>query len=237
MLVAAALSVALAGAGSAHAATTNLLSGPTTLDVLLTPGNNATVGNLLFTFIPGSFLSTVTGFGNAPTASQITVSALTSVPGEPGITFTSNWSAGNGAGVGGIADTKFGFTVTTLNGIGINDDYLATTGSATASSTWDVAETVTQGNGGATLANFQVNAPPVPGSATVQATATFPVQSTLTVNKDINLNATTGRAFISDVSQGFSSPPSVPVPAAAYAGLSMLGGLGLFGAARRRRNA
>jgi hypothetical protein len=233
MLVAAAIAAAFASAGPAHAATFNLLSGSTTLDQLLIAGNDATVGNLKFTFTPGSFFSTLIGSGFAPTANQITVAAFTSVPGEPGITFISTWSAGSGNGVLGIVDTKFQFTVTTLDGIGINDDYLATTGSATASSQWDVAESVTQGNGGATLANFQVNSPPTPGAATVVALATFPLQQSLTVNKDINLNATTGRAFISDVSQGFSSP--VPLPAAAWAGFSMLGGLGFFGVVRRRR--
>jgi hypothetical protein len=242
MLVAAAVSAVLAGAGSAHAATFDLVSGgPVHLDQLLIAGNSATVGNLQFTFTPASFLSSVLGgVGGAPSASNILVSAFTSVPGEPGITFTAGWTAGDGLGHAGEVDTKFSFQVSTLNGVLINDDYLSTTGSTTDSSRWDVAETVSTSGG--TLANFAVTSLPNSVGQTVTATATFAPTSVLTVSKDIHLQSpapggtVNGVAFISDVSQGFSTP-TVPVPAAAWAGFSMLGGLGLFGVARRRRMA
>jgi hypothetical protein len=219
------------GVGSAKATVFNLLVSPTTLDQLLVSGNSATVGSLTFVFTPGSYLTTGTGVFTGPTsAASISVSAFTSVPGEPGVQFVSTpgWSAG-GTGPGSV-DTKFSFSVT--SGIGpITDDYLSTAGGATAVSSWFVDETVTT-PAGATLTNFLVNSPPLNG--TVVATALFsPGQTTLNIAKDINLSATSGFASISDVAQGFS----VPVPAAALSGMSLLGGLGVLGAFRKVRRA
>ena len=217
------------GASAARATTIDLTAGSTTLDVLLTSGNDATVGNLVFTFDPTTFSSVATGGSAAPTAAQIIVSAFTSVPGEPGLLFQANW---NVAGTNQTVDTRFDFTVTTLDGSGINDDYLSTTGSALFSSSWAVSEQVTNA-AGATLANIDQNL--VAGSpvTTLVSVATFAPESILKIHKDISLssNNDTGVAHISDVSQGFS----VPVPAAAWMGLSTLGGLGVMSLLRKRR--
>jgi hypothetical protein len=237
MLVLGALAaVCSLSAGSAKATVFNLVTGGSVpLSTLLISGNSAVVGDLSFVFDPGFFSSTSTGGSLAPTAAQISVAAFNFPPvspvGEPGIQFQATWNASNG----GTIDTKIGFTVTTLDGSKITDDYLATTGNATTSSEWTVGEQVTNFVG-ASLLNQDVSLTGQPVTTTLSALGTFAPQSALIVHKDISLtsdSANSGTAFISDVSQGFS----VPVPAAALSGMSVLGGLGLLGAFRKARRA
>lgn len=194
-------------AGSANAGTVYDLvnGGPTTLDKLLIAGNTAVVGNLSFTFSAAGFSSVATGGTSvAPAAANITVSAFNTVAGEPGLFFQGSWSAFDGT-----ADTHIGFTVTTLDGSALTDDYLATTGKSDISSEWFVDESITNAFG-ASLGNNEVSLTANPNTETLTDTQTFSPQSSLTVSKDISLTSTTGVATISDVYQGFSTTAVPP---------------------------
>ena len=219
---------------SARASNYNLsVVGAEPLSLFLGTGNTASVGNLLFTFT--GFASGNTGGNVAPTSAQIAVNAwnfpATSPAGEPGIVFTSGlWSAPNV----GYVDSVINFTVTTTDGSLITDDYLTAAGSAPANSQWKVDETVSPLSVGGTLGIIDVNN--ISGNTT--STATFLPQTGLTIQKDINvLNSGIvgqGTPSITDVEQGFST---VPVPAAAWTGLSTLAGLGVMGLLRKRARA
>src|SRR5271168_3014260 len=108
VLLGAAVAVAVLGAGSAKAATYNLLSGPQELSTLI--GNIGTVGGLSFSFT--SYTPPVGG----PTAGQVLVSAF-SAGGEVGIAFTpNNGSTGWTAPLGSSNDASILFSVSTTDG-------------------------------------------------------------------------------------------------------------------------
>ena len=229
---------AVCGLGmSARASTIDLLAPANSAGVPLSSllgGNIATVGNLSFTNF-----GLVTQNNGAPNASQIMVQAFTAVVGEPGITFSFNWTtSGITTSPTNTMDTGIQFNVSAGGAPIITDDYLAVSGGATASSQWTVNESVTPSYGGVagTLQNILLNSNNVL-SGTQLATATFAPATSLFVNKDIQLWTINsgGVANISHVSQGFST--TVPVPAAAWTGLSTLGGLAVLGLMRKRARA
>jgi hypothetical protein len=208
---------------AARASTIDLLSAPystTGIAYSAAMGNTLKVGNLLF-----SNFSLPVGFNPG-----ITIYGENTVPGEPGLTFVGGWAANPGTSI----DTIFSFDVAALGGGSVlADDYLSVTGGISGTGQWDVAETVTPTTPPGNLLTFQVKSADLVGGV-ASATAVFAPEATLHISKDIFLSAGAGtdsRAFISDVTQGFST---VPVPAAAWMGLSTLGGLGVLGIFRKR---
>jgi hypothetical protein len=225
----AAVAAAVLYAGSARAATIDLDTTPSvTMAQALVPGTVLQVGNLLFS----NFFYANT---NSVNPSLITIGENVSNPGEPGLEFASAvWSVANIGGVEQTQDTNFTFNVTTVGGLPvIEDDLLTTTGGATPNGSW----TVLEGVSGPTLSlvNKEVTNP-APGLQIGSATFTFAPQTSLTISKDIALDSGTltgGTASISDITQGFSTV-AVPLPDAAWMGLSTLLGAGCIGAIRKR---
>jgi PEP-CTERM motif len=191
LAIAAGLLVSAIGGLDARAGSVSLAS-------LLTPGATFDVGNLEFS----DFGYVVTPNGTPPTAANVTVSSFTSVAGETGITFNGSFNAAAGT----TSDYAFTYKVTALTG-SISDAYLSIAGSTNGGNgTASAGELITTVTGGSvtTLDAF------IPGAGV--ATGTFGPQTSLLINKDVNvIGGTSTATSVSFVNQGFSTG-AVPEP-------------------------
>jgi hypothetical protein len=173
-------------------------SGPELLSYYISGGHELQIGNLVFDFLSG------VGTDGAPSAGAITVTQANPAAGELGVTFSASWSGG---------DTNIQYTVTAVNGVLIDDDYMSVAGSV--SPLWTVSEAVTPTSG--SLGEF--NLPTMTSTNPVDNTDFGPYQS-LFVNKDIS-SALGGS--ISSVTQAFST---VPLPSAVVGGIGLIAVVG-----------
>jgi hypothetical protein len=232
--------------GSLQAATTVLVPGVNsiTLDNLTgaNSGNAVQVGDKLFS----NFTYAPTPSGSTPTAAGVTLSGLGTGAGTDyfGIRFAGGFFDAPG---GGGTDYLITYRVTVLDpNYVITDAHLASNlivngvlpdpaAFGTINETFTAVVPPTPTLAGVFNENFTFNNAPNLLTDDVVFTAGY---TSLDVQKDIFLNAgTAGNVTVglSFVDQRFSQSPVVPLPAAAWAGFSMLGGLGLFGVVRRRR--
>jgi hypothetical protein len=234
--------------GSLQAATTVLVPGVNTitLDNLTgaNSGNAVQVGDKLFS----NFGYTPTPSGSTPSAAGVTISGLGTGIGTDylGIRFAGGFFDAPG---GGGTDYLITYRVTVLDpNFVITDAHLASNlivngvlpnpaAFGTINETFTAVVPPTPSLAGVFNENFTFNnAPNLLSDEVVFARG----YTSIDVQKDIFLNAgATGNVSVglSFVDQRFSQSPVVPLPAAAWAGFSMLGGLGFFGAVRRRRMA
>jgi hypothetical protein len=209
-----------------------------TLADLIASNGTVVSGDKIFS----NFNYTSTANSSMPSAAGVTVTA-TSLNGNVGILFTGNFSAINGE----HDDASIFYTVTIApafqSTFKITDIHLDTdiqsVGVNGGTSTGTITETITgsvpPGAAGQFAQNFnivgntnrQISSPPftLPGSG----------YTSLTIEKDIALSAAVGNTeTVSIISQTFSQTSSVPVPAAAWMGMSTLAGMGGLGVLRRR---
>jgi len=178
-------------------------------------GNTTTVnGAESLTFGGFSYSSTASGTATAFPATSVAVLPFISGP-ETGITFTAGWSVVSN----GILDMAISYTVTAPKGQLLTDATLVIAGSVTGTGAASVGETLVNTATGALIGTLTASLP----GATVDTISFAGVQS-ITVSKDIILNAgTSGAASVSIVSQGFSSG-TVPEPTSmALLGIGMAG--------------
>jgi len=244
----AAIAACVVAAGSSlQAATVTLVPGGTgvTLDTLIGPnGNSVQVGDKLFS----NFTYTPTPSGSTPSAAGVTVTGLGTGVGTDylGIRFAGGFFDAPG---GGGTDYLIGYRVTVLDpSMAISDAHLASNlivngilpnpaAFGTINETFTAVTPPTPSLAGVFNENFTFNNSPNLLSDSLVFSGLY---KSIDVQKDIFLNAgETGNVTVglSFVDQRFSQTPVVPLPAAAWAGFSMLGGLGFFGAVRRRRMA
>lgn len=218
---------AVCGAGASAQANTVT---PVTLQDLIDSGGSIQQGDKLFSNF------SYAGTGDMPAASHINVIGIGTGVGTDylGLEFQGAFSdAADPLDVS--SDALIKYTVTVLdpraritdahlagNLVGVGDPF---TGHGS------IVETFLP-NTTAYLTNFNID------NASVKFTDShvwgLPGYNSLNVQKDILLHATAGVITLSLVDQTFSQTV-VPVPSAVWAGMSMLGGLGLLGALRRRR--
>jgi hypothetical protein len=217
-----ATALVLCSVGGARAAQINL---PSALPPLEVPGNFAILGNLRFS----NFTYVTAPLGSPPPDSAVTVSNFTSVPGEPGITFSGAFAAAATQTV----DYKLSFMVTTTDGTQLTDAYLALGGFVNFGGTGSVSigETITNLSGTViSKVPFQISTP----NQTSDTTSLLPPASTILVTKDILITGGSNGAAFSFVNQGFSSA-AVPEPASLV--LVGIGVGGLFSIRRFLRRA
>jgi len=232
-LIAAAIAGVMSFGSAAQAAT--ILTPSVKLSTLL-QGGSVTVGDKVFS----NFSYNPTG--DMPAASTIDVTGILSNLNNLGIRFSGGFTDLIG---GGSSDALIGYRVTVTDpGMRITDAHL--------DSNLDSGGSVGSGKITETFSPFIPNSPLL-GSFNTNFTANNNTSLqihddyvwgpplgyiSLDVTKDILLTTTSGTSVtLSFVDQTFSQTPVVPLPAAAWAGFSMLGGLGFFGAVRRRRMA
>lgn len=230
-LIAAAIAGVMFTGSAAQAATT--LVPAQNLGALISTNGSITVGDKTFSNF------TYTPTGDMPTAANVNVAGILSNIGNLGIEFIGGFTDRVG---GGASDAFITYRVT------VNDPTMRIT-DGHLDSNLDSGGSV--GTGKVTEKFFAVTpSTPTIGSFTTNFTANnnsisqvndayvwgLPGYTVIDVTKDILIDTTSGVAVtMSSVDQTFSQTPVVPLPAAAWAGLSMLGGLGFFGAVRRRR--
>jgi len=219
--------------GSAAQAATVLVPA-VNLGTLISQRGSIQVGDKLFSNF------TYTPTGDMPTAGNVNVAGILSNAGNLGIEFIGAFADTAASAGGSDAFITYRVTVTDPNWR-ITDAHL--------DSNLDSGGSVGSGK---ITETFTPVVPPVPPllSFTTNFTANnnsvsqihdnyvwgLPGYTSIDVQKDILINTTSGVAVtMSFVDQTFSQTPVVPLPAAAWAGFSMLGGLGFFGAVRRRR--
>jgi len=244
-LLAAAVAGVMFLGGSLQAATIQLVPGGSTvtLDTLLGPnGNSVQVGDKLFS----NFTYSPNPANATPAAAAVSVGGLGTGIGTDylGIRFSGGFFDAPG---GGGTDYLIGYRVTVLDpNFVITDAHLDSNlivngvlpnpaAFGTINETFTAVVPPTPTLAGVFNENFTFNNAPNLLSDSVVFAAGY---RSIDVQKDIFLNAgETGNVTVglSFVDQRFSQSPVVPLPAAAWAGLSMLGGLGFFGAVRRRR--
>lgn len=232
------LTAAIAGvlfAGSAAQAATVLVPA-TNLGALIANQGTIQVGDKLFSNF------TYTPTGDMPSAANVNVAGIQSNLGNYGISFIGGFTDL----VGGVSsDALIGYRVTVLD-----PNYLIT--DAHLDSNLDSAGSVGSGRITETFSPVIPNSPLL-GSFNTNFTADNNTSlqihddyvwgpptgyTSIDVRKDILITTTSGVSVgLSFVDQTFSQTSIVPLPAAAWAGFSMLGGLGFFGIVRRRRMA
>jgi hypothetical protein len=193
--------------------TTTVLSTPTAI-VATSNGNTTTVnGAESLTFSNFGYTSTASGTASAFPATSVGVLTFTSGV-ETGISYVAGWSVVSG----GILDMAFTYTVTAPAGQSLTDAILTITGSVTGTGAASVGETLVNTATGALIGTLTAST----GSA--QDSISFAGVQSITVTKDLILNAgTNGTASVSVVSQGFSSG-TVPEPSSmALLGIGMAG--------------
>jgi hypothetical protein len=228
-----ALALILASSMAAFAGTCQ----STTYDQYLASGFNCTIANQTYSNFG------YVGTSNPPDfeipAGSIAVTPLTSGPFGPGISFTAGWNASTSTGVL-EQDSLFQWTVNSTTPI--TDLTLAIAG-ASFQGTGEiiVGEQACLGgtfSGGACSSGNVVSLTVFDDAAgsQLQDTVSFTGVNEVSVDKDLTVAAgTNGQATVSVVSDNFSEgAPTVPEPGT----LSMLGlgGVALFGFARRKLN-
>jgi len=191
--------------------TTTVINTPSII-VATSNGNYTTVsGDETLTFSNFNYSSTASGTGVAYPATSVAVLPFIS-GNETGITFFGGLSVVSG----GILDVGVTYTVTAPVGQLLTDATLVIAGSVTGTGTASVGETLLGTAGPVTLTASIPTSP--------QDTVSFAGVQSITVHKDIILNAgANGTASISIVSQGFSST-NVPEPSSvALLGIGMTG--------------
>jgi len=230
------IAAAVAGvmfAGSAAQGATVLVAAQN-LGTLIANHGSITVGDKTFS----NFLYTPTG--DMPSAANVQVAGIIS-GGNLGIEFIGGFVDNAG---GGPSDALINYRVT------VNDPNMRIT-DAHLDSNLDSGGSVGTGKVTETFTAVTPPVPPITSFTTNFSTNNnsitqlhdvynwgLPGYTSIDVQKDILITTTSGVAItMSFVDQTFSQTPVVPLPAAAWAGFSMLGGLGFFGVVRRRRNA
>jgi len=184
---------------------------------------------------------TYSGTGQMP--SDVNVIGITDTAGNYGIRFQGGFSDAVG---GGASDALITYTVTVLDpNFVITDAHMASNiavigavdplANGTITETFVAVVPPTPSLNAVFVTNFNFN------NILVQPSADYvwgiPGYTVINVSKDIKLDAGTqgiGSVDLSFVDQTFSQT-AVPVPAAAWTGISMLAGLGAIGAFRKRR--
>jgi len=193
--------------------TTTVLNTPTAI-VATSNGNTTTVnGAESLTFSNFGYTSTASGTASAFPATSVAVLPFTSGV-ETGISYVAGWSVVSN----GILDMAFTYTVTAPAGQSLTDAILTITGSATGTGAASVGETLVNTATGALIGTLTAS------TGSVQDSISFAGVQSITVTKDLILNAgTNGTASVSVVSQGFSSG-TVPEPSSmALLGIGMAG--------------
>jgi len=193
--------------------TTTVLNTPTAI-VATSNGNTTTVnGAESLTFSNFGYTSTASGTASAFPATSVAVLPFTTGV-ETGISFVAGWSVVSN----GILDMAFTYTVTAPAGQSLTDAILTITGSATGTGAASVGETLVNTATGALIGTLTAS------TGSVQDSISFAGVQSITVTKDLILNAgTNGTASVSVVSQGFSSG-TVPEPSSmALLGIGMAG--------------
>ena len=206
--------VALSLAGSAAPARAEFIS------ELIRTGGTITVGDKLFSDF--SYLAT----GDMPTAAGVNVIGITDADGNFGLRFQGGFVDLPG---GGASDALIGFKVTVTDpNLFITDAHLAGNPSVLGGTgAISVTETFLPTNSNSMVIGAIGGGSTVLTASTVFAT---PV-NVLFVQKDILAFAGTGLPALSFIDQTFSQ--SVPEPSSVA--LLMIGGVGAFGVARRRK--
>ena len=208
LAIAAGLLVSGMGARDGRAASVAL---PTTLNNLL--GNSTTVvGAETLTFSNFTFTSSSVPAGSAALASNINVSAFTSLPNETGFALTGTLNAPANT----MVDASITYVVTAPAGELLNDAFLSTAGGGSGS--YLVNETLVNALTGAPITTLAGSSSGPAG----QLVSFAGIQSIL-VTKDIFLSGGATGESLSVVQQAFSST-GVPEPSSmALLGIGMTG--------------
>jgi len=168
---------------------TDLGTGPSGLG---TTGNYAIVDNLEFSNFSYTATNVIPGgpVPPPPAAASVTVSALTSNPGEAGITFTSGFVAPAGA----TYDYAISYKMTALAGTTISDaSLIVTAGNFGGNGAVSVGETLSTGGTGTHL-EATIGSP-------VAGPVSFAPQTSITVTKDITVVGGNEGATVSVINQ------------------------------------
>jgi hypothetical protein len=234
-LMAVAVAGLLSAVGGARASNTtqSLLS-----DLInKTNGSNGTIVNGDKTF---SNFAVFADTGDMPLPTGVTITAYTDLAGNLGILIGGNFQ--DSFNSSGGSDFNLHYTVTVTNpAFAITDAHLTSDiGFAGAQGNGSITESFTAvvpptpSLAGTMAMNFNFN--PAPPASHLDDSVTFAGKyTTINVVKDIQLTATSpGIVTVSNITQTFSQTTAVPVPAAAWMGLSTLAGMGGLGVLRKR---